>query len=76
VQQGQAIGFVGATGYATGPHLHYEFKLAGIHQDPLRVALPKAEPVPGRLRAQFITIANDARAKIDVVSAAPSGRFE
>jgi len=76
VQQGQAIGFVGATGYATGPHLHYEFKIAGIHQDPLRVALPKAEPVPGRLRAQFITIANDARAKIDVVSAAPSGRFE
>jgi murein DD-endopeptidase MepM/ murein hydrolase activator NlpD len=76
VQQGQAIGFVGATGYATGPHLHYEFKLAGIHQDPLRVALPKAEPVPARLRPQFITIANDARAKIDVVSAAPSGRFE
>ncbi|MGZ5034761.1 MAG: M23 family metallopeptidase [Usitatibacter sp.] len=76
VQQGQAIGFVGATGYATGPHLHYEFKVAGIHQDPLRVALPKAEPVPARLRSQFIEIANDAHAKIDLVSTASSGRFE
>jgi len=76
VQQGQPIGFVGATGYATGPHLHYEFKVAGIHQDPLRVALPKAEPVPGRLRSSFLAIANDARAKIDLVSSAPSGRFE
>ena len=76
VRQGQPIGFVGATGYATGPHLHYEFKLAGIHQDPLRVALPKADPVPARLRASFLTIANDARAKIDLVSSVPSGRFE
>jgi murein DD-endopeptidase MepM/ murein hydrolase activator NlpD len=76
VQQGQPIGFVGATGYATGPHLHYEFKVAGIHQDPLRVALPKAEPVPARLRSHFLAIANDARAKIDLVGAVPSGRFE
>ena len=76
VQQGQAIGFVGSTGFATGPHLHYEFKVAGIHQDPLRVALPKADPVPARLRPQFITVANDARTKIEMVSAAPSGRFE
>jgi murein DD-endopeptidase MepM/ murein hydrolase activator NlpD len=76
VQQGQAIGFVGSTGFATGPHLHYEFKLAGMHQDPLRVALPKAEPVPARLRAQFLTVANDARTRIGLVSAAPSGRFE
>jgi len=76
VRQGEPIGFVGATGYATGPHLHYEFKVAGMHQDPLRVALPKAEPVPARLRSNFLAIANEARAKIDLVSSAPSGRFE
>jgi murein DD-endopeptidase MepM/ murein hydrolase activator NlpD len=76
VHQGEPIGFVGATGYATGPHLHYEFKVAGIHQDPLRVALPKAEPVPARLRSSFLAIASDARAKIDLVSSVPSGRFE
>jgi murein DD-endopeptidase MepM/ murein hydrolase activator NlpD len=76
VRQGEPIGFVGATGYATGPHLHYEFKVAGMHQDPLRVALPKADPVPARLRSHFLAIANDARAKIDLVSSVPSGRFE
>jgi len=76
VHQGQPIGFVGATGYATGPHLHYEFKVAGIHQDPLRVALPKAEPVPARLREGFLAIAGESRAKLDLVSSAASGRFE
>ena len=76
VRQGEPIGFVGATGYATGPHLHYEFKMAGIHQDPLRVALPKAEPVPARLKSQFLQIANGARATIDLVSTASAGRFE
>jgi len=76
VRQGEPIGFVGATGFATGPHLHYEFKLAGIHQDPLRVALPKAEPVPARLKAQFQQVANDARATIGLVSSASAARFE
>ena len=76
VQQGQAIGYVGATGFATGPHLHYEFRIAGVSQDPLRVALPKADPVPARFRGKFDTIAAQARARIDLVSAASSGRFE
>jgi murein DD-endopeptidase MepM/ murein hydrolase activator NlpD len=76
VRQGDPIGYVGMTGYATGPHLHYEFKMAGIHQDPLRVALPKAEPVPARLRSRFLQVANEARATIDLVSTAPTGRFE
>lgn len=76
VRQGDPIGYVGATGYATGPHLHYEFKIAGVHQDPLRVALPKAEPVPARLRSQFSQVANQARSTIDLVSTVKAGRFE
>ena len=76
VRQGEPIGFVGATGFATGPHLHYEFKISGMHQDPMRVALPKAEPVPARLHAEFLQVAARARETIARVSTAPPARFE
>jgi murein DD-endopeptidase MepM/ murein hydrolase activator NlpD len=76
VHQGQPIGYVGATGWATGPHLHYEFRVSGIFQDPLRVPLPKAEPVSAKLRPQFEQVANEARATIDLVSASSPARFE
>jgi murein DD-endopeptidase MepM/ murein hydrolase activator NlpD len=76
LRQGEPVGFVGATGYATGPHLHYEFKIAGIHQDPMKVALPKAEPVPARLRTQFVEVATQARATIERIAGTSSARFE
>jgi len=76
VHQGEPIGYVGMTGYATGPHLHYEYRVAGAYQDPLRVALPKAEPVPAHLRAKFQQVAAEARTTIDLVSSAPAARFE
>lgn len=47
VAQGEVLGYVGMTGLATGPHLHYEFRVAGTHRDPLTVELPKAEPLAG-----------------------------
>lgn len=46
VAQGDVIGFVGATGIATGPHLHYEFRIAGAHCNPLSIALPSGLPLP------------------------------
>jgi murein DD-endopeptidase MepM/ murein hydrolase activator NlpD len=76
VRQGDAIAFVGATGWATGPHLHYEFKVAGQHQDPMKVALPKATPVAPHLKARFAAEAADADARIAMVRGTSTLRFE
>ena len=53
VRQGDIIGYVGATGLATAPHLHYEYRVNGVHKNPRTVELPKAEPVPAARRAEF-----------------------
>ena len=54
VRQGQTIGYVGATGLATANHLHYEYRLNGVHRNPRTVELPQADPIDARYRERFI----------------------
>ena len=54
VRQGQTIGYVGATGLATANHLHYEYRLNGVHRNPRTVELPQADPIDQRYRQQFL----------------------
>jgi murein DD-endopeptidase MepM/ murein hydrolase activator NlpD len=57
VRQGQTIGYVGATGLATANHLHYEYRINGVHRNPRTVPLPDAEPIAEEYRERFLATA-------------------
>ena len=69
VRQGQIIGYVGSTGIATGPHLHYEFRINGVHRDPLTVELPRAAPLDTKELKRFRRAIGPLVARIDTLGA-------
>lgn len=81
VTQGQIIGYIGSTGLSSGPHLHYEFRVGGMHVDPLKAKPAPAEPIAAADRQAFLAEAGKLLAMMDnlggrtaVAQAGPSGR--
>jgi len=65
IKQGQVIGYVGQSGLATGPHLHYEFRVNGNHKDPLKVKFPKNRPLNQNYLADFLKTSKPLLVRLD-----------
>lgn len=67
VKQGDVIGYVGATGMATGPHLHYELRVNGVQRDPSKIVMPAAQPISKKHRATFHRQTKELIARLDLL---------
>lgn len=67
VSQSETIGYVGQTGLASGPHLHYEFRVSGAQRDPLKIALPDGKPVSEAQWSAFIEVTRPLHAQLSLL---------
>lgn len=65
VKQGEIIGYVGKTGLATGAHLHYEFRINGVHHNPVTVSLPRTQSIPSKYHHEFTLYASNMISLLD-----------
>ncbi len=67
VNQGDIVAYVGMTGLATGPHLHYEFRVAGVQRNPLTIAMPTAFPIAAKYKADFNKAAENLALRLNLL---------
>ncbi len=67
IKQGDIIGFVGSTGMATGPHLHYELRINGVQHDPSKIVMPAAQPISKKYYSVFRRQTRELTSRLDLL---------